>query len=160
MFEISTDPKKIKDRIRRHERAVRNEKKKYGGYDDGAGKRYILGPLYLLLDDIEGALQTFEWFKQEFPDDVGEPLKNLCWTLALYRVGDSDSEIEQIHDRYIEIGKQLKDEPRGPKRSQLVAEASKLRRLVAHPCPQDDYGASLPAIQPQVANTRPSTELG
>jgi len=48
MFNIPTDPKKIRERIRRYERALRNEKKKFGAYDDSAGKRYFLGPLYLL----------------------------------------------------------------------------------------------------------------
>ena len=34
-----------------------------------------------------------------------------------------------IRERYIDIQRQLKDEPRGPKRTELVEQASKLERL-------------------------------
>jgi hypothetical protein len=41
-----TDPKRIRDRIRRYERALKKELEAgYGG--DGYGKRYLLGPLYM-----------------------------------------------------------------------------------------------------------------
>jgi hypothetical protein len=49
------------------------------------GKRYLLGPLYVLMGDTAGALRSFAWFAQTFPDDSGEPLHFLRWTLALYR---------------------------------------------------------------------------
>ncbi len=88
MSQFPTEPKKIKERIRRYERALTNEKRKYGGYHDGSGKRYLLGPLYMLLDDVDGALKSFAWFDKEFPDDMGEPFQYLCWSLALYRSGD------------------------------------------------------------------------
>ena len=55
---------------------------------DGGGTRYLLGPLYLLLGDTAGALRSFAWFAQTFPDDSGDPVHFLCWTLALYRSGD------------------------------------------------------------------------
>ena len=50
--------------------------------------RYLLGPLYLLLGDLAGALRSFAWFERVFPDDIGDPVHYLCWTLALYRSGD------------------------------------------------------------------------
>jgi hypothetical protein len=53
------DPTKIRARIRRYERALRKEHDETGYYSDGYGKRYWLGPLYLLMDDLEGALQSF-----------------------------------------------------------------------------------------------------
>jgi hypothetical protein len=188
------DPKKVRARIRSYERSLRKEQAEHNFIRDGSGKRYLLGPLYLLIDDIEGALQSYAWFEAEFPDDVGEPMHYLCWTLALYRVGDLEaatqklcrtmlsnlyiiphllgreqteldiwhgSNIEEksylehipveiftlwdaaalkwaqeaygsldmyrIRERYIEIYRQLKSERPGPKRSQLVEEASKLR---------------------------------
>ena len=34
-----------------------------------------------------------------------------------------------IRERYVDIQRQLKDEPRGPKRSELVEQASKLEHL-------------------------------
>jgi hypothetical protein len=84
------DPKKLKARLRRYERELRREQKMHGGYiDDGGGKRYLLGPMYLLLGDNTGAVKSFQWFEAVCPDDSGEPGFWLCWALALYRVGDT-----------------------------------------------------------------------
>lgn len=89
-------PKKIKQRIRRYERELRNEQNTFGQIRDGYGKRYLLGPLYMLLGDVEGALESFEWFEQNFPDDIGEPFQYLCWTLALFRVGDQEGAARKL----------------------------------------------------------------
>jgi hypothetical protein len=83
-----SEKQKIRTRLRRYERKLENEKKKYGSYDDSAGKRYQVGPHYMLLEDNEGALAAFRWFEKEFPDDVGEPGHSLCWSLALHRAGN------------------------------------------------------------------------
>lgn len=83
-----TEHQKIRARLRSYERKLRKEKEKYGCYDDGAGKRYQIGPHYMLLDDLDGALAAFQWFETEFPDDVGVPELFLCWSLALYRSGN------------------------------------------------------------------------
>jgi hypothetical protein len=155
-----------------------------------------LGPLYLLKGDLAGALRSFAWFEQHFPDDIGEPGQYLCWTLALFQSRDRPAahqkllqtmlmnvyiiphllgmvqqpldmwhgsnmetleylqyippELFRLWDqaalnwvaeayesapfiqaraRYIEIYRQLKDEPVGPQRSQLVKEAMALRHL-------------------------------
>jgi hypothetical protein len=82
------EPKKIRARITRYERELRKESDKFGYIRDGYGKRYLLGPLYLLMGDLAGAVKSFEWFDKTFPDDIGEPVHSLCWTLALYRSGD------------------------------------------------------------------------
>ena len=67
-----TDPKPIRERIRRYERALKRELEAgYGG--DGYGKRYLLGPLYMLIGDVDGALASFDWYQQAYPDDGGEP---------------------------------------------------------------------------------------
>jgi hypothetical protein len=58
---------------------------------DGAGKRYLLGPLSLLLGDLDHALNRFRWFEAEFPDHCGEPSHHLCWALAPYRGGDQEA---------------------------------------------------------------------
>jgi hypothetical protein len=188
------DPTKIRARIRRYERALRKEHDETGYYSDGYGKRYWLGPLYLLMDDLEGALQSFAWYEETFLDDIGHPMQFLCWTLALYRSGQlepakqklrqtmlsnlyfiprllgmeqqdldvrhggnvneifeledtppeifalwddaalhwahetyNSPELRQVHNRYVDIQRQLKTEPRGPKRTQLVDEAFELR---------------------------------
>jgi hypothetical protein len=82
------DKREVRSRLRRYERALRKEKKEHGFYRDGAGKRYQIGPHYMLLGDDDGALDAFEWFEKEFSDDVGEPGHLLCWSLALYRSGN------------------------------------------------------------------------
>ena len=83
-----TEQQKIRSRLRAYERKLRKEKDKYGFYNDVAGKRYQVGPHYMLLADNDGALAAFEWFEKEFPDDVGVPDHFLCWSLALYRAGN------------------------------------------------------------------------
>ena len=83
-----TEEQKIRSRLRSYERKLQQEKKKYGHYHDSAGKRYQIGPHYLLLADDDGALAAFQWFEKEFSDDVGEPGHLLCWTLALHRAGN------------------------------------------------------------------------
>ncbi len=73
MRHIPADPNGIWARIRRYERKLQQEKREWGAYHDGAGKRYFIGPLYLLMGDLAGAVQSFHWFAQEFPDDSGDP---------------------------------------------------------------------------------------
>jgi hypothetical protein len=90
MYHFPQDPKKIRTRIRDDERALRREQERFGFIRDGAGKRDMLGPLYVLMDDMEGALRSFAWFAQTFPDDRGEPWHFLCWTFALYRTGQME----------------------------------------------------------------------
>jgi hypothetical protein len=92
------DPKKIRTRIRSYERKLRKEKEKYGDYSDGYGKRYLLGTLYLLMDDTEGALTYFDWFEQEFPDDSGDTIHYLSWTLAQFRAGALEARrVQKLH---------------------------------------------------------------
>jgi hypothetical protein len=189
-----TDRKKIRARIRSYERKLQKELDETGMIHDGYGKRYLLGPLYLLMDDTEGALNHYSWFERTCPDDSGDPMHLLCWTLAHYRAGnleaatgklrqtmlsnlliipqvlgrpqdeldiEDDSHIGEklyleyapveiftlwdevalkwlvetyespnlnvIRERYIAIQRQLETEPRGPRRNQLVEEASALR---------------------------------
>lgn len=90
------EPKKIRARIRRYERELRKEQDKFGYISDGYGKRYLLGQLYLLMGDVEGAVKSFEWFEEAFPDDIGEPVHFLCWTLALYRSGDTAQAVQRL----------------------------------------------------------------
>ena len=82
------EQQKIRSRVRSYERKLQQEKRKFGYYHDGAGKRYQIAPHYMLLGDNDGALAAFEWFEQEFDDDVGTPDHSLCWSLALHRAGN------------------------------------------------------------------------
>jgi hypothetical protein len=67
-YQVPKDAKKIKERIRRYERALEQEKRRLGNHRDGSGKRFLLGPLYMILGDLEGALKSFAWFEATFPD--------------------------------------------------------------------------------------------
>ena len=78
-------PKTIRARIRSYERKLRQEiETRCGG--DGYGKRFLLGPLYMLLGDVDGALASFDWYEKAYPDDSGEPYQFLTWSLTLYRI--------------------------------------------------------------------------
>lgn len=98
MGPFPSDPKKLKARLRRYERELRREFEQFGFYDDSSGKRYLLGPLYLLLGDLGGALKSFAWFEQAFPDDSGEPFHRLCWALALYRAGSLNAAAQKLRE--------------------------------------------------------------
>ena len=196
MYGFPKDPKKINQRLKRYERELKKELRNFGCIHDGPGKRYLLGPLYMLSGDIEGAIKSFKWFEEISPDDSGEPAQYLCWTLALYRSGDLkvasrklrqtmlqnlylipyllgikqskldiwhgsnlenkeyidyippeifelwdeealdwageqyySNHITNIRNKYIEIHRLLKNEPVGPKRSQLVKEAFQMQEF-------------------------------
>ena len=88
MGDSSSELQRIRARLRSYERKLQREKKEHGFYRDGAGKRYQIGPHYMLLADNEGALAAFQWFEREFSDDAGEPAHSLCWSLALHRAGN------------------------------------------------------------------------
>ena len=64
------------------------EKKEWGMIRDGSGNRYLLGPLYIRIEDTQGALKHYRWFETTFPNDSGEPFHRMAWTLALHRNGD------------------------------------------------------------------------
>ena len=74
----------------------------HGTIDDGAGKRYLLGVLYLLKGDPAGALKSYAWLEQALPDDGGEPLDYLCWTLALYRSGDLEAASKKLRQTMLQ----------------------------------------------------------
>ena len=86
-YQVPRDATKIKERIRRYERALQAERRREGDYRDGSGKRFLLGPLYLILGDLAGALKSFAWFEATFPDSTDEAPHVLCWSLALHRAG-------------------------------------------------------------------------
>ena len=86
------EPKKLKERISRYRRALKTD------LSDGAGKRFLVGPMYLLLGDIDGAIGYYDWYSEAFPDDGPEPFNHLSWALSLYKVGrmvDAATKIRQ-----------------------------------------------------------------
>ena len=105
MTDSKDELRKIRNRLRSYERKLRKEKEESGFYDDSAGKRYLIGPHYLLLGDDKGAFEAFQWFEQEFSEDVGEPGHLLCWTLALHRSGNEVGAARKL--RYTVLSKPL-----------------------------------------------------
>ncbi len=77
----------IQSRIKNYEDFLKYEKRTFGYYNDGGGVRYIIGPLYMLMGDIDGAVKSFNLFQRRFPDDAGQPFQYLTWILALYKKG-------------------------------------------------------------------------
>ena len=83
-------PKGIHSRIDQLKKTLKKEKREWGAYDDSYGRRILIGPLYLLANDTEGALKYYKWYRKNFPDDIPEPHMLLCWTLSLLRAGLED----------------------------------------------------------------------
>jgi len=81
--------KKFGERATRLKRALANEQKKYRHIEDGAGKRYLIGPFYVLAGELKKALAHYGWYEKHCSDDVGEPIHYLYWALALYRTGET-----------------------------------------------------------------------
>ena len=79
--------KKIKATITRYRRILNIEWKEHHFISDGAGIRYLIGPLYLRIDDTKGAMAHYQWFAKMFDDDSGEPFHRMGWTLTLHRSG-------------------------------------------------------------------------
>ena len=63
------------------------EKKRFGGYDDSRGLRYLPPQYYLQLGDYKGGATYFKWFEQNFPDDGGWPDFLFEWTVVLFKIG-------------------------------------------------------------------------
>jgi hypothetical protein len=90
------DPKKMRSRLRSYERSLRQEKQQTCFIGDGYGRRYLLGPLYMLLGNNDGAIKSFTWLDETFPNDTGEPMQYLCWTLAVYRSRAIDAAVSNF----------------------------------------------------------------
>ncbi len=76
---------KIKNTIKVYKARLAGEKKRFGGYFDNGGVRYIIPELYVRLGDYKGALTSFRWFEREFPDDSGFPFFNLIWSFTYFK---------------------------------------------------------------------------
>jgi len=90
MISFPNTEKKMKNRISNYKSALNKEKKEYDCINDRTGKRYSLFALYFVLNDLKKSEKYFEWYKDEFDDDVGEPIQKLCWALSLYRMNQVD----------------------------------------------------------------------
>lgn len=81
----STSDKKIKATISRYKSIFKKELKEYGTYQDGYGKRYVMFELYYMLDEPEKFKEYEDWYKANFPNDIGETVQLICWALLLKR---------------------------------------------------------------------------
>ena len=68
-------------------RALAAEKRKFGGYDDSRGLRYLPTCYYLQLADYKGGLAYTRWFAKSFPDDIGFPDFLFEWAVLLFKSG-------------------------------------------------------------------------
>lgn len=82
------EKKKFRDRATRAAHELKKEKSIHGHINDGAGRRYRIGVYFLLAGDLEKSTEAFDWFYDEFPDDIGEPVFCLYGALAAYRSGE------------------------------------------------------------------------
>ena len=105
------DPKKLKSRIKSYEKKLKDPE-----HRDGAGKRLLAGTMYLLLDDTKGAINYYNWYQENFPDDSAEPLNHTSWTLALLRSGKPTEARSKLFEAFLSnvhiidwlLGKELK----------------------------------------------------
>lgn len=79
---------KIRIKISKIKKELAADKRRWGGYDDSRGLRYIPPGLFIRLQDYKGALTYFKWFNKNFPDDCGFPLFLFEWALTLFKAGD------------------------------------------------------------------------
>jgi len=87
MYDFPKTEKTLKKRIASYKASLLKEKREYGHVNDGAGKRYLLFPMYLVLNSTKESQDYIDWYEKEFPDDAGEPIQKLCWALMLRRIG-------------------------------------------------------------------------
>ena len=95
-------PKLIRQRIRTYERQLETELNTGHG-SDGYGKRYLLGPLYLLVGDVDGALRSFEWYpRMPIPIIQRQSYHCLTWALSMYMVADERAACHKLYQTILE----------------------------------------------------------
>jgi tetratricopeptide (TPR) repeat protein len=89
---------RIKKKIKAYRSMLSAEKRKFGGYIDDRGLRYLLPEFYLKIQDYKGALNYYRWFTKEFPDDIGFPDFNLYWALTLFKNNKMEAAIAKTYE--------------------------------------------------------------
>ena len=101
-------------------RALAAEKRKFGGYDDSRGLRYLPTRYYLQLADYKAGLAYTRWFAKAFPDDIGLPdgCNSNCRFLVLASGMNKKPTLTFTEEEYIALARQkynelkaLKDKP-------------------------------------------------
>ncbi len=78
---------RIKKKIADIKRTRVTEKRKFGGYHDSRGLRYLPTKYFIQLEDYSGGLIYTKWFDKNFPDDIGFPDFLFEWTVILFKTG-------------------------------------------------------------------------
>jgi hypothetical protein len=80
-------PERLKKKITSVKQKLAAEKRKYGGYDDSRGLRYLPTKYFIQLADYSGGLKYLHWFDKNFPDDGGFPEFLFESTIILFKSG-------------------------------------------------------------------------
>lgn len=76
---------RIQNKIKKIRKEIYEEKKRWGGYHDGRGLRYIPFELYLKIQDYKGGLTYLRWFTKNFPDDIAMPTIMLMSSVIYFK---------------------------------------------------------------------------
>jgi hypothetical protein len=85
---------KIEEKIKRIKRALAGEKRRFGGFDDSRGIRYLPTELFIKLGDFDNGLKYLKWFRKNFPGDMGLPEFLFEATMICFKTG----RIEEAED--------------------------------------------------------------
>lgn len=92
---------------------------------------YLLPRLLGIDQEILDIWHSSNWDEKEYAESAAPEIFELWtdeekeWAMEVY----SSQEVEEIRSRYIEIQRQLKTEPIGARRTELVMEASRMERF-------------------------------
>jgi hypothetical protein len=89
---------KILKTIKAYRAILANEKRRFGGYMDSGGIRYVIPELYLKIQDYKGAMIYFRWFSKAFPDDMGFPAFNLFWAATLFENNKIPESLGKVYE--------------------------------------------------------------
>ena len=56
----------------------------------------------MLMGDVDGALASFGWYEDAYPDDGGEPYQYLTWALALFRGNRKQEAFNKLYQTMLE----------------------------------------------------------
>lgn len=86
--------------LKRIKKILATEKRKYGGYDDSRGLRYLPPSLYIRIEDFSGGLKYLNWFGRNFPDDIGMPDFLFEWSIFLFKANKLKEAERKLYQTY------------------------------------------------------------
>lgn len=95
---LTAEQEKYRDRANRARRELFKEKETFGAARDGSGKCYRVCVYYVMSGAPEKAVEFLQWFSEEFPDDIGEPVFLLHSALAYRRTGQQQPATRYLVD--------------------------------------------------------------